>query len=170
MATRRQRAAAKRNIKKAQAKWKRMGHRARAIAQPQGRGRKKPGSTGQGQYYHITVRPKTEFKSFRVQDVGHKGGVQRVAGRRSSGSWATHKWLIAKTDARKVGRKLVGTSAEARRVLKTLSSEAKFMVGDKFAAKPRKNVPEKKKPTTRQKRARSRNIKRAQAARRRRAR
>lgn len=166
MATRKQVAAAKRNIKKAQKKWKGMSSRARALAQPQGRKRAKPGSTGKGQYYHITVRPKGEFTSFRVQDVGRKGGVQRVAGRRSSGSWATHKWLIAKADAKKVGRKLIGISKEAQKALKDLGSKAKFTVGDKFTAKPRKNVPEKKKPTRAQRRARTTNIKKAQKARR----
>lgn len=166
MATRKQVSAAKRNIKKAQAKWMSMSSRARALAQPQGRARKKPGSTGKGKYFHITVRPKSEFTSFRVQDVGRPGGVQRVAGRRSSGSWATHKWLISKDDAKKVGTKLVGISAGAKKVLKTLSSAAKFTMGDKFVAKPRKNVSESKKPTTKQRRARSSNIKKAQAARR----
>ncbi|RLC37942.1 hypothetical protein DRH29_00500 [candidate division Kazan bacterium] len=166
MATRKQIAAAKRNIKKAQAKWRKMGSRKRAVAQPQGRGRAKPGSTGKGQYYHITVRPKTEFRSFRIQDVGKKGHIQRVAGRRSSGSWATHKWLISKADARKVGGKLVGKTPAAKKVLKTLASTTKFMIGDKFTAKPRRNVPEREKPTLAQKRAQARNIRKAQAARR----
>ena len=166
MATRKQVTAAKKNIKKAQKKWKSMSPRARAIAQPQGRKRAKPGSTGKGQYYHITVRPKGEFTSFRVQDVGRKGGVQRVAGRRRSGSWATHKWLISKTEATKFGNKLINPSPEAKKVLLGLSSTAKLTVGDKFTAKPRKNVPEKKKPTHAQKRARTTNIKKAQRARR----
>jgi hypothetical protein len=51
--------------------------------------RKKPGSAGKGDYYHIEVRPKSEFVSFRTQDVGRKGHIQRVAGKRSSGSWST---------------------------------------------------------------------------------
>lgn len=37
-----QRAAAQKNIKKAQAKWKSMTHRQHALAQPQGKDRKKP--------------------------------------------------------------------------------------------------------------------------------
>jgi hypothetical protein len=40
------------------------------------------------------------------------------------------------------------------------------VVGDRFKAKDRPNVPERAKPTPAQKRARSRNIKKAQAARR----
>lgn len=166
MATRKQITAAKKNIKKAQKKWRGMSSRARALAQPQGRRRAKPGSTGKGQYYHITVRPASEFTSFRVQDVGRKGGVQRVAGRRSSGSWATHKWLISKTEATKFGNKLINPSPDAKKVLLGLSSTAKLTVGDKFVAKPRRNIPEKKKPTRAQKRARAANIKKAQKARR----
>jgi len=35
----------------------------------------------------------------RVQNVGPPGGVERVAGRRASGSWITAKWLVEKTQA-----------------------------------------------------------------------
>src|SRR5690349_19090526 len=99
MATRKQSSAARKNILKAQKAWKGMSHRARAIAQPQGRGRAKPGSTGKGNFYRIEVRPKSEFVTFRVQDVGKKGGLERLAGKRSSGSWDTVSWLVSKKDA-----------------------------------------------------------------------
>jgi len=89
MATKKQIAAAKKNIKKAQAAWKAMTPRQRALAQPEGRKRKKPGSTGKGNYFHIEVRPKNQFTSFKTHDVGESGGLQRITGRRSSGSWAT---------------------------------------------------------------------------------
>jgi signal transduction histidine kinase len=81
MATPKQRAAARRNIKKAQAAWRGMTTRQRTLAQPQGRARKKPGTTGKGHFYRIMVRPKSEFVTFRVQDVGEKGGLERVAGK-----------------------------------------------------------------------------------------
>ena len=58
------------------------------------RTRKAPGSGGQGEYYHVEVRPGDDFVTFRTQDVGDPGHVQRVAGKRESGSWATVKWLI----------------------------------------------------------------------------
>src|SRR5260221_5652788 len=61
--------------------------------------RKKPGSTGRGDYYHIEVRPAGDFVTFLTQDVGKLGHIQRVAGRRSSGYWATVKWLIGKEDS-----------------------------------------------------------------------
>jgi hypothetical protein len=166
MATEKQRQAARKNIKKAQAAWRSMSSRKRSGAQPEGRGRAKPGSTGMGEYYHIEVRPKKEFTSFRTQDVGEKGGVQRVAGRRGSGSWDTQKWLISKEDAHIEGDRLVPDTKDARVVLKAMGSTPMLVRGNRFKAKPRKNVPEKAKPTPAQQRARKANIKKAQAARR----
>lgn len=72
MATARQVAAARRNIKKAAARWRSMTSRQRALAQPQGRSRRRP-RTGKGKYFRIAVRPKTGFVSFRTQDVGGRG-------------------------------------------------------------------------------------------------
>ena len=46
-----------------------------------------------------------------------------------------------------------------------LGSEPKHVKGDVFKAKDRPNVPEREKPTTAQQKARSTNIKKAQAAR-----
>ena len=165
MATTKQRQAARKNIKKAQATWRGMSSREHARAQPEGRGRAKPGTTGRGEYYHIEVRPKKEFTTFRTQDVGERGGIQRVAGKRSSGSWDTQKWLIAKDEAHVEGERLVPDTKEAREALKTLGSKPTRVSGDRFKAAPRPNVPEKKKPTPAQKRARLANIKKAQAAR-----
>jgi len=165
MATTKQREAAKRNIKKAQAAWKSMSSRAHARAQPEGRGRAKPGTTGEGEYYHIEVRPKGQFVTFRTHDVGKKGGIQRVAGKRSSGSWDDQKWLISKDDAHIEKGRLVPDTDDAREVLEALGSKPTHLSGDRFKAKPRPNVPEKDKPTAAQKRAQQRNIKKAQAAR-----
>ncbi len=86
MTTEKQRAAARKNVRRAQARWKSMTYRQHALAQPQGRGRKRPGTTGKGKFYRIEVRPKSDFVTFRVQDVGEKGGLERLAGKRSSGS------------------------------------------------------------------------------------
>src|SRR4030095_7819075 len=98
MATAKQRNTARKNIKKAQAAWQGMSSRERSRAQPEGRRRAKPGTTGKGEYYHIEVRPKKEFTTFRTQDVGERGAIQRVAGKRGSGSWDTQKWLIGKDE------------------------------------------------------------------------
>src|SRR5262249_25234813 len=85
MATQKQRAAARKNIKKAQAAWEGMSHRQHARAQPEGRAREKPGTVGEGEFYRIRVRPKKEFATFRTQKLGEAGEVRRVAGKRFMG-------------------------------------------------------------------------------------
>ena len=127
-------------------------------------GRKKPGSGGSGEYYHVEVRDGSDFETFRTQDVGGEGHLQRVGGKRASGSWATVKWLISKEDAHVEDGKLVGDTKDAKDLIKKLGSQPVQVTGDRFKAKDRRNVPEKSKPTTAQTRARSQNIKKAQAA------
>lgn len=165
MATTKQSEAARQNIKKAQAKWRSMTSRQHSLAQPEGRRRAKPGTSGSGDYYRIVVRPKEEFVTFRNQDVGKPGGLQRLSGKRSSGSWSTQAWLISKDLAHVESGKLVADSKDAKELLKTLGSEPTHQKGDIFTAKDRRNVPEREKPTTAQKRARQANIKKAQSAR-----
>lgn len=145
-----------------------MSSRAHARAQPEGRKRARPAAKGGGRFFHIEVRPKSEFKTFRTQDVGERGGIERVAGKRSSGSWSTLKWLIGKDHAHMEGRRLVPDTEDAKHVLDMLGSEPVHVGGDRFEAKDRPNVPERDKPTPAQKRARQRNIKKAQGARRKR--
>jgi hypothetical protein len=165
MATEKQRQAARKNIKKAQAKRESMSSRANARSQPQGRGRQKPGSGGSGDYYHVEVREGSDFETFRTQDVGDEGHLQRVAGKRSSGSWSTVKWLISKADAHVEDGKLVGDTQEAKDLIKKLRTKPVHIRGDRFEAKSRRNVPERSKPTAAQQRARRQNIQKAQAAR-----
>jgi|SRR5579862_55250 len=167
MATSKQVQAAKSNIKKAQSEWRSMSSRQHALAQPQGRGRAKPGAKGGGDYYRIVVRDKSKFTTFRNQDVGKPGGLQRLAGRRSSGSWATVAWLVGKDKAHIEGGSLVADSSDAKDLLARLGSKPKHEKGDIFTAKDRPNVLEEDKPTAAQKRAQRQNIKKAQAARRR---
>lgn len=133
--------------------------------QSKGRTRKKPGSGGSGNYYHVEVRDDDDFKTFRTQDVGDPGHLQRVAGKRESGSWATVKWLVSKEDAHVEDDKLVPDTKDARDLIKKLGSKPVHLSGDRFEAKPRRNVPERSKPTAAQTRARRQNIKKAQAAR-----
>ena len=128
-----------------------------------GRKRQKPGSGGQGNYYHIEVREGDDFETFRTQDVGDPGHLQRVSGKRASGSWATVKWLIGKEDAHVEDGKLVGDTKDAKDLLKKLRSKPVQIRGDRFEAKSRRNVPERSKPTSAQTRAR--HHKKAQAAR-----
>jgi hypothetical protein len=164
MATQKQIAAAKKNIKKAQKAWKEMSSRQHSLAQPEGRARKRPGAGG-GEYFRIQVRPKSEFVTFRTQDVGDSGGIERLAGKRQSGSWATQTWLVDKNFAHIEGDHLVPDHRDAKDLFKKLGSTPKHVKGDVFKAKDRPNVPESEKPTPAQKRARAANIKKAQAAR-----
>ena len=126
--------------------------------------RKAPGSGGQGAYYHVEVRPGDDFVTFRTQDVGDPGHLQRVAGKREGGNWATVKWLIGKEDAHVEDGRLVGDTQEAKDLLRKLRSKPVQREGDVFESKPRRNVPERSKPTAAQRKARSQNIKKAQTA------
>ncbi len=127
--------------------------------------RAKPGSSGEGDFFHIEVRPRSAFKTFRTQDVGEKGGIERVAGRRESGSWDTQKWLIGKRHAHIEHGRLIADTDDARQVIEQLGSALHHIDADRFEAKPRHNVPENDKPTPAQTRARRQNIKKAQTAR-----
>ena len=126
--------------------------------------RAKPGSGGQGNYYHIELRDGADFETFRTQDVGDPGHLQRVGGKRATGSWATVKWLVSKEDAHVEAGKLVGDTQEVRDLIKRLRSTPVQIRGDRFKAKPRRNVPERSKPTAAQSKARKQNIKKAQKA------
>jgi len=128
------------------------------------RGRAKPGSGGQGNYYHIELRDGADFETFRTQDVGDPGHLQRVGGKRATGSWATVKWLVSKDDAHVEDGKLVGDTQEVRDLIKRLRSTPRQIRGDRFQVKPRRNVPERSKPTAAQSGARKQNIKKAQKA------
>lgn len=128
------------------------------------RKRAKPGSRGGGRFFHIEVRPSMQFVAFRVQDVGAPGGVERVAGRRASGTWDTAKWLVEKTHAHLEDGHLVPDTAEAEKLFKSFSSIPAHIDGDRFRAKPRRDVPEYEKPTPAMRRAQRANIKKAQAA------
>ena len=128
------------------------------------RRRAKPGARGTGGFFHIQVRPKSDFVSFRNQDVGGRGGIERIAGRLANGSWDTQKWLIGKTQAHIDGKRLVADSMAAEKVLAQLGSVPRHLVGDRFIAKPRRDIPEGAKPTPAMRRAQAANIKKAQAS------
>ena len=166
MATDKPKEAAKENIKNMQRGWLEMTPRERALAQPEERKRAKPGTKGEGDYFRIVVRAKDEFATFRYQDVGEKGHILRLAGKRSNGSWDTQVWLIDKDDAHIEGNTLVADTDDAKEVIEALGSKPQPVKGDIFEAKDRPNVPESKKPTEAQQRARLENIKKAQQARR----
>jgi len=136
-----------------------------ALGQPKSSQRAEPGTKGEGDYFRIVVRPKEEFTTFRYDDVGEKGHLLRLAGQRSSGSWDTQVWLISKEDAHLEGETLVADTEDASRLIAALGSKPKHVEGDVFEAQDRPNLPENKKPTEAQQRARRENIKKAQQAR-----
>lgn len=142
-----------------------MTKRQHSLAQPQGRTRKKPGA-GSGKFYRIEVRPKSDFASFRTQDVGKKGGLERIAGRRTSGSWDTVTWLVEKEKAHvSINGQLIIDDLKTKTALAQIRCPILHKKGDVFTALPRKNVPESAKPTPAMRRAQKQNIKKAQAAR-----
>ena len=147
MASTNQKTAAKVNIKKAQAKWKEMSPSQHSRSQPEGRSRAKVGTQGGGEYYRIVVRDKDDFTTFRYHDVGDKGHIQRLAGKRSSGSWDTQAWLISKDDAHIADGRLVPDTSDARNLISKLGSKPMHVKGDVFTAKDRPNIPESRKPT-----------------------
>jgi hypothetical protein len=126
--------------------------------------RRTPGTSGQGDFYHVEVRSSDDFVTFRTQDVGDPGHIQRVTGKRESGSWATVKWLIDKDDAHISGETLVGDTKDAKDLIKQLGSKPIHRTGDIFEAKPRRNVSKRSKPTSAQRKARGQHIKKAQSA------
>ena len=128
------------------------------------RKRAKPGSRGSGRFFHVEIRPSNQFVAFRVQDVGAPGGVERVAGQRASGSWDTAKWLVEKSHAHLEDGQLIADSLEAEKLFKSLGSAPVHVDGDRFRAKPRRDIPEDEKPTPAMRKAQTANIKKAQAA------
>lgn len=127
--------------------------------------RETPGATGEGEFYHIEVRPKDEFVTFRTQDVGKKDGIERVGGQRENGSWDTVKWLVSKEMAHVENGRLVADHKDAKELFDELGSAPKHVEGDIFKAKDRPDAAEKDKPTEAQEKSRQENIKKAQAAR-----
>lgn len=164
--TQRQREAARENIRKAQKRWRKMSRTEHAPAQPHGRDRVRPGMGGSGQFYRIEVRPKSEFVTFRTHDIGEEGHLERLAGKRESGSWDTQAWLVQKDDAHIEKSRLIIDNQRVKKALSTLRGPILHEKGDIFKAQPRRNVPEREKPTHAQRKARRENIKKAQKARR----
>jgi hypothetical protein len=126
--------------------------------------RAKPGSRGGGRFFHIELRPANQFVAFRVQDVGTPGGVERVAGQRASGAWDTAKWLVEKSHAHVEDGQLIADSLEADKLFRSLGSAPVHIAGDRFRAKPRRDIPEAEKPTPAMRKAQLANIRKAQAA------
>lgn len=104
-------------------------------------GRAAPGSRGEGDYFHVTLRNKDLFIRFRTQDVGEKGGIQRVAGQRPNDTWADQKWLISKDMAHVENGYLVADDEDARNLLRRFGSVPRHVEGDLFKARPVRRKP-----------------------------
>jgi hypothetical protein len=115
-------------------------------AKTEGKRRAKPGTTGEGEYFRIELRSKGDFTTFRYHDVGDKGHLQRLAGKRPSGSWDTQTWLVSKDDAHIEGDTLVPDTEDAKQLIESLGSQPKHIKGDVFEAKDKPTKPKGKKP------------------------
>jgi hypothetical protein len=124
--------------------------------------RRAPGSGGRGEYYHIELRGNEDFATYRTQDVGDPGHIQRVAGKREKGSWATVKWLVSKKDAHVEDGALVADTQDAKDLLRRLRSKPVHLSGDRFEAKPRRRSAGR---STAQKKTGGRSTKKSQATR-----
>ena len=92
------------------------------------------GSTSGGRFYRVVVRDKSDFVMFRNHDIGKKGHVERLTGKRGNGRWTTVAWLINKNDAHIEGGILVGDNEDVRIVLKKLRRKPRHLKGDIFSA------------------------------------
>jgi len=152
----RQTSAKTKNTRKAQDKWK-------STAPRQARRRVEAGAAP-GEFFHIEVRPKDEFVAFRSQDVGGPGGIERVAGKRPTGSWSTHKWLISKDAAHIESGGLVPDTDAARKVLSRLGGRPVRVRADRFKIPDKPDMPERGITTVAQRRARKHDIAEVQAS------
>lgn len=93
--------------------------------------RAEPGSKG-GNFYRIELRPKEEFVRFRTQDVGKRGGLERLGGQRSDGSWDTQAWLVSKDYAHAENGVLVPDHEHAADLFKKLGGVPRRVKGNTF--------------------------------------
>jgi hypothetical protein len=102
------------------------------------------GAKDDNTYYRIVVRPKEQFSSFRTQDVGQPGGLLRLAGRQTSGTWATQAWLVSKGSAHVEGKQLIADKKDVQDLIRQLGSQPTLEKGDIFAVKGKVSSTEKK--------------------------
>jgi len=86
-------------------------------------------------FYEIQVRPKRGFVRFKTYS-GSPGHLERLVGKRSTGTWDTVAWLVAKEDAHITGGQLVIDEQKARSVLQKLVGPIVHQEGDTCIARP----------------------------------
>lgn len=95
---------------------------------------------GTARYYRVVLRSKEGFTLFRIQDVGRKGHVQRVAGKQPNGKWETQSWLVSKEDAHTAGRYLIADSTSAQELFATFAHTPINIEGDVFETKDSREI------------------------------
>ena len=165
MTTQKRREAAKNNIKKNQDVGQNMSTKERPLAKASEHAGEQPEFAKAGDYYHIGVRDKSQYQTFRTQKVADKDGLLQVAGQRSNAAWDVVEWLLSKQLAHVEGGKLLADHHDAQEVLDNLGSTPEHVEGDLFFARLCPNVPEKDEPTEVQRGAHQEKIKKAKVER-----
>jgi len=107
-----------------------------------------PGTTGEGNFYRIVIRPKSQFILFRNHDVGGIGHIERIAGKRSDGTWDTQCWLVDKKDAKIIDNHLTSKIDSVKELFSTFEHPPEFVKGDIFKTKIKESVKSKIKEAT----------------------
>jgi hypothetical protein len=94
-----------------------------------------PGTTGKGDFFRIVVRPREQFVTFRVHDIGDRGHIERLSGQRDYGTWDTQAWLISKDDAHIEGNRLVPDTDDAESLFEMFKTRPRRIRADVFMAK-----------------------------------
>lgn len=90
-------------------------------------------------FYRIEVRHRKGFTTFKKDDVGKKGGLVRVCGKREDGKWVTIRWLVSKKDAHvDAERNLILDDPRVRAMLKNIRGRIVHVKGIIYVAKPRR--------------------------------
>ena len=98
------------------------------------------GAEGKGKFYRINIRDKNDFVTFRNHDIGEKGHIERLVGKRAGGRWATVTWLIDKNDAHMANKVLIADTEDAKEVLKKLRKKPIHIKGDVFKSSPKTSI------------------------------
>ena len=96
--------------------------------------RKEPGEGGRGKYYHILLRSKAGFLTFRTRPTPNTQGVLEVLGKRPNGEWETQKILLKKRLATQDGRHLTVHLVSAKNALPILREPIRQMHDDLYFA------------------------------------
>jgi hypothetical protein len=137
MPTHKHKSVFRKNVAAARRAWERVGSPSRARPAAAARARVRANLRTGGDFYHVEVRPKGRFRSFRTEAVGRRAGIECISGRRPDGRWEPQKWLIGKEHAHVEDGVLVPDTADVRRALGALESAPHRVRGDRFKSAPK---------------------------------